>query len=210
MAIAQNPLTGQMSGKVGNFVTSTNGNQNIVRSKAFEPRNANTVSQQTQRASFKLIVEEYQSLGGIPDLGFTEEVPNQSRYNQFVSANLPGAIDKTGPVPVIDYSKLIVASGSMRKVVVSAASADVAGIKVSYQTNLLIPDVSATDEVVAIAKTKIGELLITRKLRGTEGIGTILIPYPNISVEEVECCYLFVLSADGKKSTNSVFVTIGN
>ena len=110
---------------------------------------------------------------------------------------------------MIDYSKLIVARGTLTSVTVNGAKADVAGIKVSYQTNLLVPKVSATDEVVAFAKTKIGELLIARKPRGIEEVGTILIPYPNISVEEVECCYMFVLSADGKKSTHSVYVTIG-
>jgi hypothetical protein len=35
MATSQNPLTGKMSGAVGNFVTSTLGSKNIVRSKAF-------------------------------------------------------------------------------------------------------------------------------------------------------------------------------
>ena len=207
MSIAQNPLVGQMSGTVGNFVTLKNGDQNVIRSKAFNPRDAKTESQKMQRAGLKLIVKEYQSLRAITDLGFTDHVINHSRYNLFVAANLPNAIDITGEVPRIDYSKLKIASGSLRKVLVTGAIINVSGIEVSYQTNVLIPNVSATDEVVAIAKTKIGKVLVAKQSRGSEAIGSILIPYQNIKEADVVCCYLFILSADRKKSTNSVYVS---
>jgi hypothetical protein len=208
MAVAQNPMTGQMSGTVANFVTSTRAKQNVVRSKAFKPRNANTESQQKQRGSFKLIVDENQSWGGIIDLGFPEVAEGQTSSNLFMVANLPKAIDKSGAEPVIDYSKLIVANGSLPVMVITEASIVAEGISIGYKTNVIIPKINETDEVVAIAKTTAGEILINKKVRGAEAIGTITIEYQGIQVADVRCCYLFVRSADGSKASKSVFVPL--
>jgi len=61
---------------------------------------------------------------------------------------------------------------------------------------------------VAIAKTQIGELLVTKQARGTEAVGTITIAYPNIQAADVKCCYLFVRSADGSKASKSVYLPL--
>lgn len=201
-------MTGMMKGSMANFVTTMHGNDNVIRSKAFNQKDANTISQQLQRACFKMGSEEYISFGGITDLGFPEKPKGKSAYNLFMGANLSAAIDKSGAEPVIDYSKLVVADGSLPQVVVTGGSTDATGITISYQTNLLIPKVSDTDEVVAIAKTTIGEVLIARQVRGTEVVGTITIAYPNIQAANVKCCYLFVRSADGLKASNSVYVSV--
>jgi len=158
--------------------------------------------------SFTLIVEEYQSWGGITGLGFPENSDGQSAFNLFMAANLPGAIDKSGAEPVIVYSKLQVANGSLPIVVINNVTVNDAGISISYQTNVRIPKVNATDEVVAIAKTNIGEILMNTKTRGAETSGTIMIDYPDIKASDVKCCYLFVRSGDGSKASRSVYVTI--
>jgi len=207
MAKAQNPMTGQMSGSMANFVTTTRNGENVIRSKAFNPKDANSPAQQLQRASFKLIGDEYQSFGGIVDEGFAERPMGQTAYNQFMATNLPEAIDRSGAVPAIDYSKLLVASGSLPQVVVAEGVIDAAGIRVSYQTNVRIPKVSATDEVVLIAKTQIGELLVESQVRGADSLGTITLGYPGIQTADVKCCYLLVRSSDGSKVSKSVYVT---
>ncbi len=208
MAVAQNPMTGQMSGTVGNIVTSTRAKQNLVRSKAFKPRNANSESQQKHRGGFKLIVDEYQSWGGVIDLGFVEVPEGQTPYTLFMAANLPGSIDKTGIDPVIDYSKLTVSDGSLPAVTVTETAIVAEGINISYKTPLRVPKVNETDEVVAIAKTYTGEILIDTKVRGTESIGTILISYPGVQESDVQCCYVFVRSEDAGKASKSVFIRL--
>ncbi len=208
MAVAQNPMTGQMSGTVANFVTSTRAKQNLVRSKAFKPRNAKSELQQKHRGGFKLIVDEDQSWGGVMELGFPEVPEGQSPYNVFMSVNLPNAIDNSGAEPVIDYTKLSVSDGSLPALVVPEASIVAGGISISYKTSLLIPKVNETDEVVAIAKTTAGEVLIETKVRGAEAVGTIVIPYPGINVSDVKCCYLYVRSKDGSKASKSVYVAL--
>ncbi|MFZ4724526.1 MAG: DUF6266 family protein [Paludibacter sp.] len=206
MATSQNPLSGQMSGTVANFVTSTRNGQNEIRSKAFNPKDANTPAQQLQRACFKIVVEEYQSFGGITDEGFPEKGPNQTGYNLFVAANLPNAIDKSGAEPVINYSKLLVANGSLPQVVVSDAKIVTEGISISYQTNVKVLKINANDEVLVVAKTHIGELLLEKKVRGEEKTGTIVIDIPGVKASDIKCCYLFVRNVDGSKASRSNYI----
>ena len=208
MATSQNPLSGQMKGSVANFVTSSRNGQNEIRIKAFNPKDANSPAQQLQRACFKLIGDEYQTFGGIPDEGFPERPSNQSGYNQFMAANLPAAIDKSGAEPVNDYSKLTVSNGTLPQVVVTGGSVVPAGISITYQTNVKIPKVKADDVVMVVAKTQIGELLYEKATRTDALSATILIDYPGIQAADVKCCYLFVLSADGKRASKSVFVPL--
>ncbi len=201
-------MTGQMKGSMANFVTTTRGGANVIRSKAFNTKNPNTPAQQLQRGCFKLIGEEHQSFGGITTESFPEGAANQSGYNQFIAANLPEAIDKSGAEPVIDYSKLVVADGSLPQVVVTEAKIVPAGISISYQTNVKIPKVYADDQLVIVAKTQIGELLFEKQMRGDAKIGTIVVDYPGIIAADVKCCYVFVLNADGSKASHSVYVPL--
>ena len=208
MSKSQNPLTGHMSGSMANFTTYTRYGENIIRAKAFNRKDANSVSQIAQRASFKLIVNAYKSFGGIPMLSFKDRMVNQTIFNAFVEANLTEAINKTGAVPVIDYSKLLVSKGTLLPVAVQSAEASASGITLTYKTDALTPGVSSSDEVVALAKTKTGELIVARQVRGSEKSATIVIPYPGIAANLVECCFLFVLNEDGSKSSNSTYVAV--
>lgn len=201
-------MTGQMSGSMANFVTTTHGGQNVIRSKAFNQQDAKTESQLMVRTSFKMVADEYVTFGGITNEGFAETPKGKSAYNLFLAANLPDAIDKSGDEPVVDYSKLTIADGSLPPLIVTEGIIVSEGIQISYQTNLLIPKVSETDEVVAVAKTHAGELLISKQLRGTVAVGTILIAYPDIQPVQIKCCYLFVRSAEGSKASKSVYVPI--
>jgi hypothetical protein len=208
MSRSQNPMTGHMTGSMANFTTYVRHGQNVIASKAFNKKDANTVSQIAQRASFKLMLKEYRSFGGLLRNNFPDKLETESAYNFFMRINLPEAINNSGGVPVIDYSKLQVSQGGLPQVKVPSAVAGTMGITVSYKTNLLIADVSASDQVVAFGKTKDGELIIARQVRGNESLSTILIPYPGINASDVACCYVMVTSEDGKRVSDSTFVTV--
>jgi hypothetical protein len=139
---------------------------------------------------------------------FTDRLETQTPFNAFMAANLPGAINKTGAVPVIDYSKMVVSSGTLFHVTVTTAIAGASGITLNYKTDTLIPNVSGSDQVVAFAKTKNGELIIARQVRGTEALGNILIPATGINATDVECCFLFVLNKDGSNASVSTYVQV--
>ena len=103
---------------------------------------------------------------------------------------------------------MIVSRGTLLPVVVPSAEASASGITLTYKTDALTPGISSKDEVVALAKTKTGELIVARQVRGGEKTGTILIPYAGIDATMVECCFLFVLNEDGSNASNSTYVVV--
>ncbi len=201
-------MTGQMKGSMANFITTTRNGENVIKSKPFNTKDPNTPAQQMQRGCFRLLGEEHQSLGGITAESFPEGAANQTAYIQFVTTNLPDAFDRTGTAPFIDYTKLVVANGSLPIVIVTEAVIVASGITISYQTNMKIPRVNADDQVLVVAKTQVGELILERQVRGEAKIGTIAVDYPGITASDIKCCYVFVLNADGSKASKSVYVPI--
>ena len=209
MSISENPMTGEMRQSMANFVTTTCHGQNVIRKKVFKPRNVNSLAQQRQRESFKLIVDLYESFGGITDEGFPGRPRTYSPYNAFMKANLDTAINNTGAVPVVDYTKLRVAEGSLPRVVVNSGTVGATGITLSYETDTEVARVSATDQVVAFALLAKGSLLMARQVRGNMATNTILLPYTGVLAADVVCCYLFILNKDGSKVSDSVYVLVG-
>jgi len=84
------------------------------------------------------------------------------------------------------------------------------GIKIQFDVSALLHDMTAADELIASARLKSGVLLITRQVMGFKATGTIILKYPDLQAGEVESCYLFVRSGDGKKTSNSVFVGVNS
>jgi hypothetical protein len=208
MAISQNPMTGKMSGTVGNFVTSSLGSQNIVRAKAFSRKDAKTEAQVKQRNGFKMIADLFPALGSIPAEGFVQRSSNTSVYVAFMAANMQEAIDKSGETSVIDYSKLIVSDGSLSKVIVTEAILDETGITITYLTQLKNQMNYSTDEVVAVVLLKTGELWIERQERGSELSNSILIPLTNNAAADIQAAYVFAKRADGSKASKTTYVPL--
>ena len=208
MAISQNPMTGKMSGTVGNFVTSSLGSQNIVRAKAFSRKDAKTEAQVKQRDGFKMIGELFPALGSIPAEGFVQRPANTSVYMAFMAANMLKAIDKSGDASVIDYSGLIVADGSISKVIVTEAALDETGITIRYMPSLKNQLNFPTDEIVALALLASGELWVERQPRGSEDNTPVLIPVSGITVADILGIYVFAKRADGSKVSKTAYVQI--
>jgi len=208
MARSQNPMTGKMSGSMGNFVTSSLGSQNIVKTKAFGRRDAKTEAQQKQRDGFKMIGELFPMLGSIPHEGFAQRASESSVYAAFMAANLSGAIDKSGNVAAVDYANLKVADGKLSVPVVKSGTLTAQGITISYLSSLMNKLNLPTDELVALALLTNGELWIERQPRGEAVESTILIPVENVVSDDILGVYVFSKRADGSKVSKSVYVPL--
>ena len=112
--------------------------------------------------------------------------------------------------PVIRYPLMVLAKGSLPEVIVTDAVIDAEGIKIEYDATPLLPEVTATDELIACARLKKGSLLIVRQVLGFKATGTIVLKYPDLQAGDVVCCYLFARSGDGMKTSNSVYVEVNS
>ena len=208
MSRSQNPVTGPMSGSYGNATFVSYAGKNFVRSKPFEPKDPKTPKQLLHREKFSLLADLYTAFGGITDTGFLLLKKGMTGYNMFISTNIKLVFDEKSKVPVIDYSRLLVSKGAIPRLSVLESSVGAEGITIRYATNIGLPKVSATDELTAFACLKNNELLIEMQIRGNEETCSIVLECPDLNVEDVVCCYLFARSADGKISSNSVFVSL--
>jgi len=208
LSIVQNPIMGQMRKSFANVNTYVHKGQNVVSAKVFNRKDKNTDAQKAQRASFKLIGDTWVWVGGFAANGLLNLPQSQSPYNVFMTLNLPGAIDISGDVPVIDYPKLQITRGSLTPVEVISTSVEVSVLTVNYDSQVDYPQVDATDVVTVLVKTLRGAVYFKRQARGEAFEGKILVQMRNVVLADIECVYLFVISADGKKASNSVFVEV--
>lgn len=199
---------GQMGGSFANVNTYVHRGQNVVSAKAFNRKDANTVSQKAQRASFKLIAEAYQSLAGFAEKGYPVRPTKQSAYNAFMAVNLPGAIDNSGEFPVIDYSRLQMAKGTLPVVTLIAVTLSAGVIELLFNTNIDFPRATASDVMTLLVKTKAGGLYSAKAERGSELTSSVNLTILDLVSENIEFAYIFLTTADGKKASNSVWVYI--
>ncbi len=208
MSVAQNPLTGPMKNSMGNFTTYTLHGMNIIRSKAFKPKDPKSEKQLNMRARMSRIAELYRKCSPVISLGFPERKEYQSPQNLFVSSNFNTAFVEVDQKPVISYPLMLIAKGSLPPVTITDATIDSEGVTLRYDSQSLAPDLNADDEIMACALLDTGSLLKTRQFIGYEAIGTIQLKYQNLQAEEVVCCYVFVRSGNGDKASDSVWVPI--
>ena len=208
MSLAQNPIMGQMKKSYANVNTYVHKGQNVVSAKPFNRKDKNTDAQKNHRACFKLICDAWIWAGGFAETGHAPSLRSQSPRNVFMTMNLPGAIDNSGDVPVIDYPKLQIARGSLTAVEVISTSVDASVLTVNYDSQMDYPKVDATDVITVLVKTVRGAVYFKRQERGEPFEGTLLVQMRNVVLADIECVYLFVVTADGKKASNSVFVEV--
>ncbi len=199
---------GQMKGSYANVNTYTHNGQNVISAKAFNKKDANTAAQQFQRASFKLVVDAFTTLGGYAEKSFPQRNIKQSAYNVFMAANLPNAIDSTGDVPLLDYSKLQVAKGTLVGVEFESATIGAEGIVLHCRSQIEYPKAFAHDVVVALVKRAGRAVKAFQAVRGNDDALQIEIAMPGISNDELEFIYVYVLSKDGSKASNSIYVQL--
>ncbi len=208
MSIAQNPVMGKMAKSFANVNTYVHKGQNVISAKAFNRKDKNSEAQQSQRTSFKLISDAWASLGGYSECGFPVRAEKLSAFNLFMQLNLPNAIDITGDMPVIDYSKLQIAKGSLTAVddVILVITND--GITIKGNALIDYPNAQATDVITVLVKRLNSAIKVLRQPRGMEAEFTVQFMLPGILATEIEFVYLFTNSADGKKASNSKFVGV--
>lgn len=199
---------GKMAKSFANVNTYVHKGQNVISAKAFNRKDKNTEAQQNQRTSFKLMSDAWASLGGFGELGFPVRPEKLSAFNVFMSLNLPKAIDNSGEVPVIDYSMLQIAKGSLPGVEDVKVELTAAGITLTGDTRIEMPKALATDMLTVIAQKTNGVIKAVRAPRGESVTFSVQLAMPGITAADIEYVYVFVNSADGSKVSNSVYVPL--
>lgn len=209
MAIVQNPIVGRAKGSVSNNTFTKWKGKNIWKSKPLEVSNPQTDSQMRNRAKFQFMVHLAKLIGLLIRKGFKELAIGKTEFNVFQSKNLLNQfLSWNGTAWVPDYSKLVVSQGSLddTSFTVSGVTNGGTTITVNYD-NTASGNQSVGDScymlVVTPDDTKINAGL---KLR-SDGSNAITLDTA-LATGNVVHIYTFFVSADGKKSSDSQYVTV--
>ena len=86
---------------MANFTVYTLNGKNIVRSRAFMPKDPKSKKQLAVRSRISALGKQYRFLSPILGLGFPENSENKTPQNMFVAANFSTAFEIVDEQPVL-------------------------------------------------------------------------------------------------------------
>jgi len=150
MAIVTIPLLGRAKKSAGEMTFTKWKDKNVLKNKASNVANPNTVNQQMRRSMFSFLVVIGRALLPVSDLGFVAYRNSMSQFNAFVKYNY-GQLVTTGTAPAYNEvpADMVISKGPLTPTNIStlAGSNGSATVTFTWPTALAAPDQAATDEV---------------------------------------------------------------
>lgn len=208
MAVIQNPIIGRAKNKFANAIFSTWKGKNILKSKALTVLNKQTDGQLKQRAKFQFLVHLATLIGILVRKGFKELAIGKTEYNVFMSKNsLNTFLSWSGTAWVPDYSKLEISQGSLDNTsfAVSGATNGSTTVTATFET-LASGNQSTGDTAYALIITPNEAKIISGSRMRSDGTAVFTLDTAVVTADVVHV-FLFFVSADGKKSSDSQYMT---
>ena len=200
-------ILGGISGIVGNVVGSSWKGIDYIKTQPKHIKNPRSQAQQNQRERFSLSLQTIS-----PMLQFINKVykgysPYKTAYNSAMAHCMSNAIAGEFPEYTIDFSKVLVSSGSLAQPIPQAAWADRGTVTFFWLDNSTTDSSDANDVACVLVFDKDSSEVFCNTFgtgrRGGPCSETISIPSRSIS-HKLEC-YLAFISADKRNSSNSVY-----
>jgi hypothetical protein len=178
-----------------------------VRKKSYTP----SIRQMDQQLKFRLAIDLAHSLGGLIAFSFAEKAVRKTSRNCFVSHVLKDTITGTSPQFEIDYTKVLVSSGSLEGVAGATATAGAPGrIVFTWEDNTEGGHLAkANDRAILVAhcpSLNRSWYITTGAMRSTT---TYTMEVSRFSGEEVHT-YIGFISEDGKWVSGSEYTGMLN
>lgn len=205
MGTIKKGILGGFSGKVGTVVGASWKGIDYIRSLPTTVRNPRTKGQVSQRTKFSVTMDFLKPLTPVIRQGFSADASGkQTAMNAAMSYNLMNAITGEFPDLVIDYERAVIARGSLYGS--DSASASAAAGEVDFDWDLVAAnDASMNDSVVLVAYNANKKDCVYNDSLGKrmEGYGSLTVPA--IWAGDTVHTYIFFISEDGKRNSNSIF-----
>lgn len=211
MAIVQNPITGRTKGKFSTAVFSKQFGKNTMRSKPISVHNPKTQLQREQRSKFSLMVEQARHFMDFIRMGFKQAAVGMSQFNVFMQSNISDVITGTYPDYAIDYTKLIVAKGTLTGAESTTVTADVGHkVTVSWADNSGTGDALATDKAMILLINPNSKKVFQDVTTKTRLNTSIQFTVPSSWVGHAVYAYVSFINEAGNRVADSVYVGTTN
>ena len=197
-------ILGGFSGKVGSVIGSSWKGKSYMRGIAASIANPRTLRQRIQRTKFAMAIAAIQPITAFLRVGFRNYAQGRTAFNAAMSYTFRNAIAGTYPDYYIDYTKLLVAHGSLTGAFSPSVDSPTGKIEVYWDDNSGMGNAQPTDlaMVVAINPERGESLYILEGEPRTAGCEEMAIS-PYWAGENIEV-YLTFISEDGKSIADSV------
>lgn len=183
--------------------------QNIIKTK-IDKNTSNTLEQQMQRLRMKQLIYLCKVLNTPIHSSFPERKRTETEWNAFIRAAMPSISMSEDLEVSVDYETLLIAQGSLEVIeeVSITQDAEANTLTVTYPASDYGYGSEPTDTVqlVLLEKEKMRSRMFQVGTRGEDCTETIQVP-SGWTVENISA-YVFMLSANGRKASNSIFVPI--
>jgi hypothetical protein len=151
MALVQNPIVGEASGKFANAVFFRIFGKNVMRALPLTVHNPQTELQMTQRDKYKACVAYLRPVLAVIQKGWKEEAVGMSAFNAAIGYMVVNAVQQVGGVWQVDPTKLMHAKGTLMTAD-NLAATNPTGQTIIYtwQDNSGIGDASPDDQFVYV------------------------------------------------------------
>ena len=108
-------ILGGFSGKVGNVVGASWKGIDYIRSMPTNMKNPRTKGQMEQRSKFAVVGKFLKAVSPVIKIGFRSQANGQTPYNAAMKYNLQNAVISENDEFKLDFSKVVIARGSILK-----------------------------------------------------------------------------------------------
>tara|TARA_R110000868_G_scaffold391117_1_gene661030 strand:- start:2160 stop:2804 length:645 start_codon:yes stop_codon:yes gene_type:complete len=210
MALVTIPLLGRARKSAGEMTFTKWKSLNVLKNKASNVSNPNTVNQQMRRSMFSALVETGRTFLPVFDLGFIAYRQQISQFNAFIRYNY-GLLVQAGTAPSFTYDidLMVTAKGPLTTTLISSVSGTnaSANVVVTWPSSTQAPDQAATDYVRIIVYNKDTEAAGAEigTIQRNAGTATIALSSP-ANTGDVINAYMFFSRSDNSMASDSQFL----
>lgn len=181
--------------------------KNIVKTK-IDTNSSKTEKQQIQRLKMKVIVGQGKVFNAAIHVGFPERPRGFTPWNAFTSANIPAIMIDEGMEASVDYESFRVSQGSLEVVedVQVVKDAEAHALKVTHSVDSYGYGMNEDDVLHMVVLEREKRRSRVFKLNERKDATPATVTLPNAWEMDNLLVYVFVLSANGRKASDSVFV----
>ena len=214
MAIVQIPLLGRARKSAGEMTFTKWKDKNVLKNKASNVANPDTVNQQMRRGMFAQLVVVARSYLPVLDIGFIAYRGVMSQFNAFIKYNY-GTFVAAGTPPFLAVvpAEMIISKGPLTPTTITSITAvnASANVTVAFPTGTTAPDQAANDKAYLVVYNETTDdrgFQLTATLRSSGAISATL--SGNATTADNVRAYLFFTRNDGSiaSDTETDIVTV--
>nr|WP_068892134.1 DUF6266 family protein [Pedobacter panaciterrae] len=182
--------------------------QNVITAIPHPSKKPPTEAQLNQRAKFRMLVSFLRPLSQLVKVGFKDaHVEKQSAWNAAYVYNYKRAITETGSVITMNYSKVVYSLGLLSPPFNAYAmtSAEEPGI-IEFAWDAYAGNGAPTDMITAMIYSEPLDRFVILTNAAARSALTFNLPVPPDFSGQQVYCYLSFVSANGKSTSNSVYL----